>query len=294
MRALVRSDADPTAVIHPRAKPRSAVPGESVPLDLEDSEAVKAAFSGVDRVIHLAARAGGIQFQESAAGDIFATNRRMTDNVLAAAGEHNVGRTFLTSSLVAYKPANEPLTEAHPLVGPADEPSPYAWSKITDEVVAHWHSDVEIVVGRLGNVYGPGAPFGTPGTTVVHALIDRAARLSDGDDLVVWGDGKATRSFVYVEDAAKAIMIALSNGADGTAYNIDSGLAVTVSELAETVRNQVNPTLNLVFDDSKPVGLPYRVGSIASLSSLGYSPAVGLEAGIAATVDWYQKQVGSG
>ena len=107
------------------------------------------------------------------------------------------------------------------------------------------------------------------------------------------GDGKATRSFVYVEDAAEAILIVLSNGADGTAYNIDSGLAVTISELAETVRNQVNPTLNLVFDDSKPVGFPYRVGSIDSLASLGYTLAVGLEEGIAATVDWYQKEVGS-
>ena len=293
MRALVRSGADPTAVIHPRAKPRSAVPGESVLLDLEDTAAVKAAFSGVDKVIHLAARAGGIQFQETGDGDIFDSNRRMTDNVLTAAGEQHVRRTFLTSSLVAYRQAAEPLTEAHPFVGLADEPSPYAWSKISDEVVAQWHSDVETVVGRLGNVYGPGAPFDTPGTTVVHALIDRAARLSDGDDLVVWGDGKATRSFVYVEDAAGAILSVLSNGADGTAYNIDSGLAVTISELAETVRNQVNPTLNLVFDDSKPVGFPYRVGSIDSLTSLGYSPAVGLEEGIAATVDWYQKEVRS-
>ena len=57
-------------------------------------------------------------------------------------------------------------------------------------------------LARFGNVYGPGAPFEPERSTVIHALIDRAARLGDSDDLVVWGDGSAIRSFVFVEDAA--------------------------------------------------------------------------------------------
>jgi GDP-L-fucose synthase len=248
-------------------------------------------FSDVDSVIHLAARAGGIQFQEEGAAGVFGSNRLITDNVLTAAKEHGVGKVFLASSLVTYRAASEPLTESHPLVGPADTPNPYAWSKITDEVVGQWHTEVETVVGRLGNVYGPGAPFSTTGTTVVHALIDRAARLGNGEDLVVWGDGTAVRSFVYVEDAAQAILVALTAGDDGMAYNIDSGQAVTIAELAETVRDQVNPTLRLVFDDSKPVGMPFRVGSINALNSRGYAPATGLEAGITSTVDWYRKEI---
>ena len=223
--------------------------------------------------------------------DVFSSNRLITDNLLAACAEAKVKRVFLASSLVTYLASSQPLTESDPQLGPADRPDPYAWSKITDEVVASWHRELDIVVGRFGNVYGPGAPFEPDRSTVVHALIDRAARLVDGEDLVVWGDGTAVRSFVFVEDAANAVLIALADGASGEAYNIDSGVEVTIAQLATAVRDQVNPSLNLVFDPSRPTGTSYRVASIAKLSAVGYTPRVNLEEGLRLTVDWYRENV---
>ena len=258
-------------------------------MDLEDRQGIIDAVHDADLVVHLAARAGGIQFQQGGGEEVFASNRLITDNLLAACAASDVKRIFLASSLVTYRPANERLTESHPQLGPRDRPDPYAWSKITDEVVASWHPDLDIVVGRFGNVYGPGAPFDPEKSTVVHALIDRAARLEDGEELVVWGDGSAIRSFVFVEDVAEAVLLALPKGVSGEAYNIDGGAEVTIAELATTIRDTVNPSLHLVFDASKPGGPPYRVASIDKLKTLGYSPSVDLAEGLRRTVEWYRE-----
>jgi GDP-L-fucose synthase len=244
-------------------------------------------------VIHLAARAGGIQFQEGGDTSIFASNRRITDNVLAACLRSRVSRLFLASSSVIYQPSDEPITESWPVLGPDDDPDPYAWSKITDEVVARWHEGLHTVIGRFGNVYGPGAAFEHDRSTVVHGLIDRAARARDEDDLVVWGDGSAIRSFVYIEDAARAVLIALEKGVRGEAYNIDSGIGATIGELAASVRDAVNPALALRFEAAMPAGMPSRVGSIAKLAALGYSPVVRLDDGVRRTADWYRTSIES-
>jgi len=292
--ALVRAGAKPVSVAQSSGTMHPELPGEAVALDLEDGDRVSATVQGFDLVVHLAARAGGIQFQQAGSGDVFSSNRVITDNLLAACAASEVERLFIASSLVTYRPSAEPLTESHPQLGPADRPNPYAWSKMTDEVVATWHPDLDVVVGRFGNVYGPGAPFDPDRSTVIHALIDRAARLDDGKDLVVWGDGSAVRSFVFVGDAAQAVLIALNEGEPGEAYNIDSGIEVTVAQLASSVRDVVNPSLNIVFDRSKPAGAPYRVASINKLATLGYRPAVALDDGLRQTLEWYRETVSSG
>jgi nucleoside-diphosphate-sugar epimerase len=291
--ALDRAGAKPVSVSQHDGETLADLPGRSYTLDLERAEGVSGALRDVESVIHLAARAGGIQFQRAGGDDIFDSNRRITDNLLAASADSGIQRVFLASSLVTYRPAAEPLTELHPQLGPGDRPNPYAWSKITDEVVASWHQGLHTVVGRFGNVYGPGAPFDPERSTVVHALIDRASRLGNGEDLVVWGDGSAIRSFVFVEDVAEAVLVTLSRGESGEAYNIDGGVEVTIADLATIVRDTVNPSLHLVFDNSKPAGLSYRVASIAKLASLGYTPHVDLEDGIRRTVDWYLASVAS-
>jgi len=289
--ALARAGANPVSVAQSNGTMLADQPGGSVALDLEDRDRVQKVVDGVNGVVHLAARAGGIQFQQEGGSDVFASNRLITDNLLAACAEAKVKRIFLASSLVTYRESSKPITESDPQLGPADSPDPYAWSKITDEVVATWHQGLDIVVGRFGNVYGPGAPFEPDRSTVVHALIDRAARLGDGEDLVVWGDGSAVRSFVFVEDAARAVLIALADGVPGEAYNIDSGTEVTIAQLATAVRDQVNPSLNLVFDPAKPAGPSNRVASIAKLAATGYSPQVDLAEGLRRTVKWYRESL---
>jgi GDP-L-fucose synthase len=288
--ALSAAGAEPVSIVQHQGSP-PYLPGEAIVLDLEDRDGLAAVTREVAVMIHLAARAGGIQFQQAGGDDVFATNRRITDNVLAACVASGVRRLFIASSLVTYKTAGEPLTESHPQLGPIDHPDPYSWSKITDEVVGSWQDGLETVVGRFGNVYGPGAPFDPDRSTVIHALIDRAARLDGAEDLVVWGNGTAVRSFVYVEDAAQAVLTILARGVAGDAYNIDSGIEVTIAQLADLVRDLVNPSLKVVFDPTKPAGAPYRVASIAKMVEIGYTPHFDLEDGLRRTVEWYRETV---
>ena len=291
--ALARVGATPLSTVHPEGSELTDLPGVTISVDLEEVDQVSEAMRDVDMVIHLAARAGGIQFQEGGDTSIFASNRRITDNVLRACVRARVNRLLIASSSVIYQPSDEPISESWPVLGPADHPDPYSWSKITDEVATRWHENLHTVVGRFGNVYGPGASFERDRSTVIHGLIDRAARARDQDDLVVWGDGTAVRSFVYVEDAARAVLIALEKGQLGEAYNIDSGVGATIAELATYVRDAVNPSLVLRFDAAKPAGMPFRVGSVAKLAALGYAPTVGLADGVRRTFDWYRGSVGS-
>jgi GDP-L-fucose synthase len=277
------------AVAHPEGDV-AEVPHESAVVDLTDAPAVNALLEGADAVVHLAARAGGVQFQTERAAEVFRSNRVITDTVVSAARRAAVSRVFLASSMVVYRSAPEPLTEDHPLLSLADDPSPYAWSKITDEVVASWVDDVEVMIGRFGNVYGPGAPFDADRSTVVHSLIDRAARLEAGEPLTVWGDGSAVRSFVFVEDVARAVSLILTAGAAGTAYNVDSGEAVAIRDLAVTVVAAVAPDAGVIFDAAKPSGPQSRVASIDRLRGLGFVPQMNLTDGVARTVSAYRSE----
>ena len=291
MDALAGCGAEPIAVVQAGVNGRIPPVGSSVSADLEDPDAVSRVLDGAELVVHLAARAGGIAFQRSADPAVFTVNRRITDNVLGAASAAGVKRVFLASSLVTYRASDETLTEDHPKLSVEDRPSPYAWSKITDEVVAEWHPDVETVVGRFGNIYGPGANFAGADATAVHALISRAVNLRNGEELEVWGDGKAVRSFVFVRDAADAVLTILASAPSGSTYNVDSGVPVTIAELATVVRDAVNPTLRLRFDASRPSGRPYRVPSVAALASLGFTAPTTLHNGVRVTVEWFKAHI---
>ena len=134
--ALARAGAVPRSTVHPDGSLVPDLPGENLSVDLEDADQANEVVKGADIVVHLAARAGGIQFQGGEDASTFSSNRRITDNVLAACARANVDRVFLASSSVIYQPSVEPIAESWPVLGPVDQPDPYTWSKVTDEVVA--------------------------------------------------------------------------------------------------------------------------------------------------------------
>ena len=263
------------------------LPGEHLRLDLMDPVATSEALSGVDTVIHLAARAGGIRVQETAHAAIFRINRALTDNVLEGARRAGVRRVYLSSSAVVYDEGpNRPLPESARLVG-SEHPQGYAWSKVCDEVVGRWYREsgaFEVVVGRFSNVYGPGAPIGAENSTVVHDLILKAIEAGPAGELEVWGDGSAVRSFIYVEDAARGLITVAAGGVDGEAYNIDSGQEASIGALAETIRDAVDPSIRLRFDKRRPTGSPFRTLDVSKIRALGFRPSVRLAPGIEATV----------
>lgn len=243
-------------------------------------------IAGADLVIHLAARSGGIGVQASNHASVFSENQMITQHVLQASAAAHVPRVFLASSAVVYAPTDEDLTENHPLVCPADRPSGYAWSKVCDELLGRWYQEagaLEVTVGRFTNVYGPG---GAGRGTVISDLCERALTLRAGDVLDVWGPGTALRSFVHVEDAARAVLSVASFGVPGSAYNIDSGEVVTIGHLAAMVRDRFAPGARLSFDVSRPSGVSRRVLDPSRLKALGMGARISLEEGLDGLATW--------
>ena len=262
---------------------------ELVVMDLRDSAATQDLVNGHDWVVHMAARQGGIQFQERPDEGVFLDNVRMTGNILrAAVAAPATTRVLLASSAVVYSAkASSPITESAPLLDPQIEPiTPYAWSKISDEVAGRWavSRGLEVLSVRFTNVYGPGAPLDEAASTVVHALVRRAVELEEGQPLVVWGDGSAERSFVHVDDAAMALVAVIRQGSPGRSYNISTTGAVTIQELAETIRDLAAPGAQLRFDASKPGGQASRVLDDSAIRALGVVPAYDLRSGIETVV----------
>jgi GDP-L-fucose synthase len=290
LQILRDSGADPLALVGPNGD--TAVGPR---IDLRSADDVADALSGAQAVIHLAARAGGVQFQEGTESDVFWDNVRMTANVLRAGTRAGVRRCFLASSAVVYTTrVVGDIVESTPLVQPSSEPvSPYAWSKVTDEVAGGWANAsgrIEVMAGRFTNVFGGGASFDPASSTVVHALAKKVADAGPGGVATVWGDGSAVRSFVHVRDCAAAVAHVLAHGIAGEAYNISTSGPVSIGELATMVQATTDPSVRLRFDASKPTGAPRRVLDAAKLAALGFSPKVGLKAGIRDVVRAYREQ----
>lgn len=263
-----------------------------VEADLENPAATREALEGADAVIHLAARSGGIAFQDRSSDEIFWANTTMTRNVLHAAAEFDVRRVFLASSAVVYsRHAEGPLVEGSTMVSPSREPvSPYAWSKLTDEAQAQWWApQVSTVIGRFTNIYGPGAPSDGPSATVVHSLVKRAIDAAPDGNIVVWGDGTPVRSFMYVDDAAAAVVRVVERGISGGTYNIAPRESSSIADLAILIRDLAAPDANLSFDRSKPTGPPHRLPDPSALEQLGHRDETSLEEGVAAVVEDHRR-----
>ncbi len=245
-------------------------------------------FTGIDIVIHLAARAGGLLAQSSHHEEVFKANTSATLAVLqAAAGDCR--RVFLASSAVVYAPSARPLGEESPLVSVADSPSGYAWAKVCDEVAGRWFGDrFEVVIGRFTNIYGPG---GHGRGTVIHDLVERALSLVGDDPLTVWGDGTAVRSFVHVQDAVRLVADLATGDAVGI-FNVDGGESTTIGSLARMVARTVSPNLEVVFDRSKPGGHPFRVLDIGKATGLGFRAQIDLAHGVEGLVEYERERLG--
>lgn len=261
--------------------------GGSVSVDLREPGALRQHLSGVDVVAHLAARAGGRRFQEMNDPSVFWDNRSMTDNVLRDAAAGGVRRVFLASSTVVYAPGPaRPHLESDRLLGSEDRPSPYAWSKITDELVARWtahfESGLETVVGRFTNIFGPGGPADEETGTVVHSLLRKALAAADdgADGFEVWGDPGIVRSFIFVTDAARAVATLLLEEGAGGVYNVDTGIPTTIGQLAGEIARQVDPKLEPKTVSTGSEGVPYRVTDPERLFALGFSAEISLADGI--------------
>jgi UDP-glucose 4-epimerase len=259
---------------------RRDAPARAVEASIEDGAAMRRAMKGMGAVVHLAARAGVQDSIDHPELD-FQTNVAGTFNLVDAARRVGVTHMVFSSSGAVLAGAEPPLSEDMP----PKPMSPYGASKLYGEGIiagAGAYGIVGIAL-RFANVYGP---ISAHKKSVVAAFLKSALR---GKPFVVYGTGKQTRDFLYVEDVCRAVEKALGAKRAGT-YHLGTGVETSVVQLAERIAEVTGAPL--VFDrrPARPAD-PARnfVSYQAAKRSLRWSPKVGLDDGLRLTAEWLRR-----
>lgn len=270
-------------------------------LELTDSARVDEFLKDTqpDWVIHCAAKVGGIGANLAQPSEFMAENLAMQQSVIWGANRNGVKNLcFVSSSCVYPRDCAQPMRESDLLTGPL-EPSnePYALAKIAGMKLC------EAIFKQTGknyfsvmpcNLYGPSDNFDPERSHVMGAMIRRFWEAKEGESVVCWGSGKPVREFLFVDDAARAILaLCEAEELSSRMINIGTGKPVTIKELAETVQRGVGKSGAIEWDVSKPDGYPAKVNDVAILKSIGWQPQVSLEDGIQKTLKWWRAQQGT-
>ena len=275
----------------------------SAELDLRDRSAVFDFFARTDVsvVVLAAARVGGIAANNAYPVDFLSDNLQIQLNVLDAARAHEVSRLlFLGSSCIYTKFAAQPITEDELLTGhlePTNEA--YAIAKIAG--ILHVRAvrrqyGLPWIAAMPTNLYGPGDNFDPQASHVLPALIRRYDEAAQHGlpSVTNWGSGTPRREFLHVDDLADACLHLLANYDGDDHVNVGTGIDHSIAEIAGMVADAVDYSGEIRWDTSKPDGTPRKLLDVSKLRATGWTPSIGLEAGIASTVGWYRDSICAG
>lgn len=266
--------------------------------DLANKKVAEETIRGVEVCFHLAAVVGGVEYMVSHPSEIFKT-ACVNYNVLEACRKTNVDRLLYTSTACVY-PVNlqesadqPPLKEEEALTYEAKPDGNYGWVKLLGEIQCRAYYEtygMKIAVIRPFNPYGPRESFDPTHSHVIPALIRRAVNREK--PFVVWGDGKQTRSFEYIEDVVEGIMLAIEKAVDVNPINLGGSNDVTIKELAELILKLTNYDTSISWDTTRPQGVKTRKADVSRAQKiLGWAPKTSLEEGLTKTVNWYMQRV---
>ncbi|GGF94764.1 GDP-L-fucose synthase family protein [Paenibacillus abyssi] len=250
-----------------------------------------------DIIIHLAASVGGIEANLKNPGAFFYDNAAMGIHLLEAARLAHVEKVVICGTICSYpKHGVLPLKEEALWDGyPEETNAPYGLAKkmllVQSQAYREQYGLNSIYLLPV-NLYGPRDNFDLESSHVIPALIRKCleAKEQNRDEIHAWGSGKATREFLFVEDAAEAIALAAEKYDGGDPVNIGTGVEISIRALAETIAGQVGFTGKIVWDPSKPDGQPRRCLDVSKSKLLfGFESRTTLEEGLQKTIAWYKR-----
>lgn len=272
-------------------KQGSRVDVEIIRGECKDAEVAIRACEHKDVVMHLAAKIAGVAYNQAHKGTMLSENLLIQTTMMAAAQKAGVERFLAVSSAVVYPAdATIPTPETEGFRGEPDAPNAgYGWAKRVNELLARYYYEefgMGVAVVRPYNCYGPGDHFFPTPTHVIPSLI---RRVMDGEDpVVVWGSGRQTRAFLYVEDLVRGMMLAVEKYAVADPVNLGSDEELTIRELIELIIKLSGKHPKIVFDATKPDGSPRRNSdNHKAKEKLGFSANTSLEEGLKRTIAWY-------
>lgn len=251
-----------------------------------------------DIVIHLAAEVGGIGANRGNPGRFFYANMAMGLNMIEESRRSGLSKFVQVGTVCAYpKFTPVPFREEELWNGyPEETNAPYGIAKKSLLVMLQGYREQYGLNGIYllpVNLYGPRDNFDLESSHVIPALIRKfiAARDEGRDAVEVWGTGAASREFLYVEDAARAILMATEQYDGPEPVNVGAGREVTIRELIETIGKLTGYTGSIVWDTTKPDGQPRRMLETSRARDwFGFEADVELEDGLATTIAWWEAE----
>jgi GDP-L-fucose synthase len=281
-----------TQVTVPRRRDYDLTHPDSVSRLIEDAQP--------DTVIHLAAEVGGIGANRANPGRYFYTNMAMGLHLIEEARRCSIEKLVEVGTVASY-PKNTPvpfheesLWEGYP----EKDHAPYAIAMKALLVMLQAYREQYGLNGIYlmpVNIYGPGDKFDLESSHVIPALIRKCeeARRAEADSIECWGTGRASREFLYVDDAAEAIVLAAERYDEPDPVNIGSGSEITIRELTEMIAELTGFEGKLVWDPTKPEGHPRRrIDASRAREKFGFEAKTPLREGLRRTIEWYRAQVG--
>lgn len=250
-----------------------------------------------DIVIHLAAVVGGIGANRENPGKFFYDNLMMGVLTMEKARLASVRKYVAVGTICAYpKFTPVPFKEENLWNGyPEETNAPYGLAKKMSLVQAQAYRQqygMNAIYLLPVNLYGPGDNFDPKSSHVIPALIKKCvdARESNANEIVVWGDGSATREFLYVEDAAEGIVLAAERYNKPDPVNLGSGFEISIKDLINIIVKETGFKGSIVWDTTKPNGQPRRCLDISrAQKEFGFKAKTDFSEGLKKTIDWYKK-----
>jgi len=275
---------------------------ESLSLDLKDMNNCRKATEGVELVYQLAADMGGMGFIENNKALCMLSVLTNT-HMLQAAREHGVERFFYSSSACVYNGDKQISADVVALkesdAYPALPEDGYGWEKLFSErMCRHFEEDFGLIcrVARYHNVYGPDGTW-NGGREKAPAAVCRKvieAKRSGKHEISIWGDGKQTRSFMYIDDCLKGTQMIMNSDIDEP-INLGSSELVTINQLVDMVEDIAGIKLKRSYDLSAPKGVNGRNSDNAMIvEKLGWEPSIPLRVGMEKTYRWIEEQIARG
>jgi GDP-L-fucose synthase len=266
--------------------------------DLRDRSECFAALEGAQVVLHLAANVGGIGYNRRNPGPLAHDNLAMGLNVFEACRELGVEKLVSAGSVCAYpKFAAVPFREDEIWNGyPEESNAPYGLAKkmlfvLSDSYRRQYGLDSCVPV--MANLYGPGDNFDLEDSHVIAAMVHKYVVATERDEpvVVLWGTGEPSREFLYVDDAARALVLSAERLQTSEPVNIGTGKETRIRDLAETISELSGFGGKTVWDSSRPDGQPKRYLDVARARDLiGFEAETRLEEGLRRTIESFRAE----
>ncbi len=265
--------------------------------DLRSLSACQDAVAGQDIVIHLAAHVGGIGLNQIKPAELFYDNLMMGTQLIHAAYEGGVEKFVCVGTICAY-----------PKFTPVPFPEEALWDGYPEETNAPYGVAKKALLVQLQayrqqygfngvyllpvNLYGPEDNFDPQSSHVIPALIRKVykAQQAGATKIEVWGDGQPTREFLYSEDAARGIIMAMEHYNESDPINLGTGSEVSIRDLVTLICRLMDFQGDVVWLTDKPNGQPRRcLDTAKAKAKFGFTANITLEQGLQNTIDWYRQ-----